>query len=221
MSETELKTKVALTAKMLVKAGLFEGFGHVSLRTKEGFFITSTRPFKNISSKNVISYKFSKSTKKTLKDLPLETPMHAAIYKTRSDINAICRGHGKFVSNWAVSSEELPLLHGLGAIPGERVKNNNDINLITTVNSAKEVAESLGNDISIILGSNGCLSTGRNLLEAATRLYFLEERARIAIFSRSSGIKIRNISKEAWEERIKHTEAETIRAMNWFNKTFG
>ena len=30
-----------------------------------------------------------------------------------------------------------------------------------------------------------------------------------------------NISKEAWEERIKHTEAETIRAMNWFNKTFG
>ena len=49
----------------------------------------------------------------------------------------------------------------------------------------------------------------------------MKERARIVIFSRSSGIKIRNISKEAWEERIKHTEAETIRAMNWFNKTFG
>ena len=220
MYETELKTEVAVIAKILVKAGLIEGFGHVSLRTKEGFLITTTRPMKNITSKDIISYKFSKFPKKTTKDLPLESPMHAAIYNARSDINAICRGHGKFVSTWAVSSEDLPLLHGLGAIAGERVKNNKNIDLITTKNSAIEVAKNLGNDISIILGSNGCLSTGENLLEAATRLYFLEERARIAIFAKSSGIKIRTISKDAWRERVKHTQAETIRAMNWFKKTF-
>ena len=221
MGENELKTKVANTARMLVKAELIEGFGHVSLRTKDGLLITNTRPLNQISSKDIISYKFSNPTKIKQKNLPLETPLHIAIYKKRNDINAICRGHGKFVSTWAVSSDELPLLHGLGAIPGERVKNNNNINLITTENSAKEVAESLGNDISIILGSNGCLSTGKNLLEAATRLYFLEERARVAIYSRSSELKIRKVSQEAWKERIKHTEAETIRAINWFNKTFG
>ena len=167
------------------------------------------------------TFKFSKFPKKTAKDLPLESPMHAEIYNARSDINAICRGHGKFVSTWAVSSEELPLLHGLGAIPGERVKNNKNIDLITTKNSAIEVAKNLGNDISIILGSNGCLSTGENLLEAATRLYFLEERARIAIFAKSSGIKIRTISNGSWMERMKHTQAETTRAMKWFKKTFG
>ena len=170
---------------------------------------------------NIISYKFSKTTKQEYKSLPLETPMHAAIYNKRMDINAICRGHGKFVSNWAVSSEDLPLLHGLGAISGERVRNHNYINLITTERSAAEVAKNLGNDISIILGSNGCLSTGENLLQAATRLYFLEERARIAIFAKSSGLKVRKISKESWRERLKHTSAETIRAMNWFKKTFG
>ena len=60
MYETELKTEVAVTAKMLVKAKLIEGFGHVSLRTKEGFLITTTRPMKNITSKDIISYKFSK-----------------------------------------------------------------------------------------------------------------------------------------------------------------
>ena len=220
MLEKESKTKVAATANMLVKAELIKGFGHVSLRTKNGFLITSTKPMKNITSKNIISYKFSQSTKKPIKDLPLETPMHAAIYNARSDINAICRGHGNFVSNWAVCSEELPLLHGLGAITGVRVRNSNEINLIANEISAKDVVESLGNDISIILGANGCLSTGKNLLEAATRLYFLEERARIAIFTKSSGIKIRKISKKAWKERIKFTEAETIRAMNWFSKTF-
>ena len=213
MGENELKTKVANTARMLVKAELIEGFGHVSLRTKDGLLITNTRPLNQISSKDIISYNFSNPTKIKQKNLPLETPLHIAIYKKRNDINAICRGHGKFISTWAVSEEDLPLLHGLGAISGERVKNNNYIDLITSDISAKEVVKNLGSDISIILGSNGCLSTGENLLEAATRLYFLEERARIAIFAKSSGIKIRTISNGSWMERMKHTQAETTRAM--------
>ena len=221
MSEAESKKQVANIAKMLVKAKLIEGFGHVSVRTKDGFLITSTKPLNDISSQDIISYKFLKTSKEKYKALPLETPMHAAIYNKRMDINAICRGHGKFVSNWAVSLDELPLLHGLGAISGERVKNHKYINLITSDIAAGEVAKSLGNDISIILGSSGCLSTGENLLQAATRLYFLEERARIAIFAKSSRIKIRKISKESWRERLIHTSAETIRAMNWFKKTFG
>ena len=221
MFESELKSKVAFTATMLIKAGLIEGFGHVSLRVKKGFLITSTRPLAKSTSKNVIFYNISDPPKKSLKDLPLETPMHAAIYEERRDVQSICRGHGKFASTWAVSSEDLPLLHGLGAISGEIIKNHNDINLITTDDSAKKVIKKLGSDISIILGSNGCLSTGKSLLEAATRLYFLEERARIAIFAKSAGIKVRNISKKNWDERKKFSEAETVRAMYWFEKTFG
>ena len=42
MDDSELKSKVAFTAKMLVRAGLIEGFGHVSARTKGGFFIKNT-----------------------------------------------------------------------------------------------------------------------------------------------------------------------------------
>ena len=221
MADSELKSKVAFTAKMLVRAGLIEGFGHVSARTKGGLFITSTEPLANTVANDVILYEYPKTLKSKSKNLPLETPMHAAIYRERIDVNAICRGHGKFVSNWAVSSEELPLLHGLGAIAGEKVKNHNDINLITNADSAKKVAETLGTDVSLILGSNGCLSTGVNLLEAATRLYFLEERARIAIYTLSTGIKLRKISKKDWKNRTKHTSAETLRAMSWFEKTFG
>ena len=61
MNEKELKINVANTAKMLVKAKLIEGFGHVSLRTKTGLLITNTKPLKNISAKDVISYNFSDS----------------------------------------------------------------------------------------------------------------------------------------------------------------
>ena len=42
MFESELKSKVAFTSKMLIRAGLIEVFGHVSLRVKKGFLITST-----------------------------------------------------------------------------------------------------------------------------------------------------------------------------------
>ena len=220
MIDLELKSQVALVARMLVRADLIQGFGHVSARTKGGFFITSTKPLAKTVARDVIYYKFSKNLKKKYKNLPLETSMHAAIYIQRSDVNAICRGHGEFSSIWAVSSEKLPLLHGLGAIAGEKVSNHNDINLIYNMGSAKKVAKTLGEDFSLILGSNGCLSTGINLLEAATRLYFLEERARIAIHTSSAGIKLRKISKKDWMIRMNHTKAETIRAVNWFEKTF-
>ena len=88
------------------------------------------------------------------------------------------------------------------------------------MNTATKVAKTLGSDVSIILGSNGSLSTGGNLLEAATRLYFLEERSRIAIHTRSAGIKLRKNSKKDWKIRMNHTKAETIRAVNWFENTF-
>ena len=65
MFESELKSKVTFTAKMLIKAGLIEGFGHVSLRVKKGFLITSTRPLAKSTSKNVIFYNISDPPKKT------------------------------------------------------------------------------------------------------------------------------------------------------------
>jgi ribulose-5-phosphate 4-epimerase/fuculose-1-phosphate aldolase len=220
MIDLELKSQVALVARMLVRADLIQGFGHVSARTKGGFFITSTKPLAKTVARDVIFYEFSKNSKKKYKNLPLEISMHAAIYIQRTDVNAICRGHGEFSSIWAVGSAKLPLLHGLGAIAGEIVKNYNDINLINNMGTATKVAKTLGSDVSIILGSNGCLSTGGNLLEAATRLYFLEERSRIAIHTRSAGIKLRKNSKKDWKIRMNHTKAETIRAVNWFENTF-
>ena len=92
MFESELKSKVAFTAKMLIKAGLIEGFGHVSLRVKKGFLITSTRPLAKSTSKNVIFYNILDPPKKSPKDLPLETPMHAAITSwARSNIRRNCK----------------------------------------------------------------------------------------------------------------------------------
>ena len=207
MNDLKLKEQIALTARMLVRAGLIEGFGHVSARTKDGLFITNTQPLAYTVAKDILFYSFSSSAKIKIKNIPLETPMHAAIYNKRKNVKAICRGHGQYVSAWAVSSEELPLLHGLGAIAGEKVNNHNDINLITSSKSATNLTKTLGTDAS--------------LLEAAVRLYFLEERARIAILARNTGIKLRKISKKDWEKRISNTRAETLRAMKWFEKTFG
>ena len=44
MNDLKLKEQIALTARMLVRAGLIVGFGHVSARTKDGLFITNTQP---------------------------------------------------------------------------------------------------------------------------------------------------------------------------------
>ena len=102
-------------------AGLAEAFGHVSARWKGGFAITSTLPFAVAGPEGVVVVPDAGDPPSGGAGAPLETPMHAAVYLARPDVGAICRGHPPAVVAWGTGIEELPLLHGLGALAGTRV----------------------------------------------------------------------------------------------------
>jgi ribulose-5-phosphate 4-epimerase/fuculose-1-phosphate aldolase len=90
-----------------------------------------------------------------------------------------------------------------------------DVDLISTPAQGSALAATLGGDFSVILRANGCLSVGASLSEALTRLYFLEERARVALHAAGSGAGIE------WGDRDRHTGAELARAMAWVEAAFG
>lgn len=215
MTEAEIREAVARTAKMMAAAGLAEAFGHVSARWQEGFMITPVNPFVTIGSDDVIWVPDPTDPPSGGGKAPLETPMHAAIYSARSDAGAICRGHPPSVVTWGVGSQDLPLLHGLGALAGTRVAVHGDVDLISTPEQGSAVALTLGGEPSVILRANGCLSVGASLLEALTRLYFLEERARVALHPSTSGVRIE------WGGRGRHTAPELTRAMAWVEAAYG
>lgn len=215
MDEQAVRQSIATTARMMSDAGLAEAFGHVSARWKGGFAITSTLPFAVAGPEDVVFVSDAGDPPSGGAGAPLETPMHAAVYLARPDVGAICRGHPPAVVAWGTGIEELPLLHGLGALAGTRVSVHPDTDLVTTVSQGKEVAATLGEDQSVILRANGCLAVGATVLEAVTRLYFLEERARVMMEAPTGAEEI------DWGTRLRHTGAELERAMAWFDATFG
>ena len=215
-----LRSAVASTARMLASSGLAEAFGHVSARTPAGFLITSTSPLFQATADDVIRVESSVPVGGPTRAAPLEMPMHAAIYDARPDVGAICRGHPPYVVTWGVSAEPLPLLHGLGGMAGRTVRTHPDIELIKTAEAAEAVARTLGDDSSVLLAANGCLAVGADLLEAATRLWFLEDRARVAVQARGAGLTPITIREYTWDRRLQDSAPELVRAREWMRRSF-
>ena len=222
MSEdlASLRSAVASTARMLASAGLVEAFGHVSARTSTGFLITSTSPLFEATAEDVIRVESGVSIGGPTGAAPLELPMHAAIYDARPDVGAICRGHPPHVVTWGVSTEPLPLLHGLGGIAGRTIRTHPDIELVKTAEAGESVARTLGDDSGVLLATNGCLAVGADLLEAATRLWFLEERARVAVQARSAGLTPATVREYTWDRRLQDSAPERVRAREWMHRSF-
>ncbi len=214
MNEMAVRVSVTRTAQMMARAGLAEAFGHVSMRWNDGFVITSTLPFVAADPTDAVVVSDSTDPPSGGNGTPLETPMHAAIYLKRPDVGAICRGHPSAIVAWGVGTDDVPLLHGLGALAGEKVSVHDDVDLISTLNQGTAVATALGAGQALILRANGCFAVGATPLESITRLYFLEERARIAMEIHSGK------GAADWEDRLRHTEAELPRAMAWMEATF-
>ena len=216
-----LLSDVAATARMVVSAGLVEAFGHVSARTERGFLITSTRPMSECTAEDVILVDAGVPVQGPVDRLPLEAPMHDAIYRARPGVGAICRGHPPFAVTWGITTERLPLRHGLGGIAGAVVKVHPEIELVKSADHADRVAATLGDDFSMLLAANGALSVGSDLLEAATRLWFLEERARVALWARGARIGVESRPERLWKLRMEDSGAELVRAKRWMLQTFG
>lgn len=219
MADAEaIRAEVAATARMLSSAGLVEAFGHVSARLPGGgFAITPTTPLLAVTAEQVVDV----GADGAIADgaaAPLEVPLHTAIYRARPDVTAVCRGHGRAMVVWGTGTAPLPLLHGLGALAGPEVRVHPDPLLVTTTAAGEAVAGTLGADQAVLLWANGGLAVGSGLSEAATRLWFTEERAAVAL---AAGDTSSPIDDGIWEARRGDTPAEMRRAIAWFVTRFG
>lgn len=215
-----IRDAVAATARRAVAAGLIAAFGHVSARLPDGaagvIAITSTRPLARTTAEEVIVVAGDGTpVAGPVDDTPLERAMHLAIYDARPDVGAICRGHPPAAVAWGAGLEPVPLLHGLGAMAGAAIRVHPDVDLITTPESGRAVAATLGADHAVLLRANGALAVGATLDEAATRLWYAEERAAVAL---AAGPAAKEAAPD-WAPRWRHVPAELRRAVAWFRAT--
>jgi HCOMODA/2-hydroxy-3-carboxy-muconic semialdehyde decarboxylase len=220
---TLLSSLVAATARAVVAAGLIEAFGHVSARLGDGegggVLITPTTPLAAVRPEDIVRVDASGAVHPPGAPAPLEVALHRSIYMARPDVNAICRGHGPAMVAWGTRGAPLPLRHGLGLLAGAHVRVHADLQLVTDHEAGDAVAATLGQDACVLLLGNGGLAAGRDLLEAATRLWFLEERARVALTAAPEPTSAQDPDDGEWRRRGRHSAAELDRAMTWFAST--
>ncbi len=205
---------------MAARAGLVEAFGHVSARLPGGgAAITSTRPMEAARAEDVVVLDAAgRTVAGPAEDVPLEIWLHLAIYAARPDIGAICRGHPPAAVRWGTGDTALPALHGLGLMAGRRVPVHDDALLVSTPERGTAAARSLGTNTSLLLRGNGALAVGADPVEAATRLYALEDRARAAL---TPGPASHPLPDAVWDERAADSTAELPRARRWFAHHYG
>lgn len=114
-----------------------------------------------------------------------ELLMHLEIFRRRRNINAIIHAHPPFVTIFATLGETIPLLTAQAAM---EIKSAPIIKYAEPGSEelAKRVAETLSDEkIRVaLLERHGCITIGKNILEAFNLLDLLEETAKIALFTR-------------------------------------
>lgn len=214
-SRERVAGEVAAVARVAAAAGLVEGFGHVSARAEGGFVITTTGPLGAQEAEDVLFVDASGQAEQSA-GRPLETPMHAAIYRGRGDVGAIVRAHPPALVAVGASEELPPIAHGLGGLSG-RLAVFADPQLVADDERAGAAAAALGDADVLILRANGALAVGADLEEALVRIWFAEERARVWLAAgRPAGL-----SEEELAERSRHWPAEARRAAAWLRWRYG
>lgn len=207
--------EIAEAARIITGAGLVEAFGHVSARSGQGFMITSTRPLGSTGEADIHLLDGECRAAADATDLPLEAPMHAAIYAARNDVNAICRTHSPAAVRAGAIGVIPPLVHGLGGLAGE-VAISDRTDLVTDFAAGEEIANALQSADCLLVRGNGSIATGHSLGEAVVRARFLEERCLVGEgFGTADGWTAVELESRAW-----WFEKETTRAWAWMRWRF-
>lgn len=116
--------------------------------------------------------------------ISMESKMHLALYKKRSDINAIVHAHPVFATAFTLSDEpfetdltgETRAMLGNPAIAGYK--------LMGTKELAKEVAKVCIKSNVVLMKNHGILTMGKSLFEAYDRMELTEINAKMLFISK-------------------------------------
>jgi len=191
----ELKKKVALGNRIMVHQGLADYHGHVSARipgTRQFLIKPMLAPLSAISSKDIIQvdideYKeiceqnWAKAASKRevtrLKAPPRETMIHASVYETRPDVNSVVHTHQPLATAFSAAGVPLLPIYNQAAPFAPETPIFPSPRLIYTVQDGKDICQTLGDRMAMLLQGHGVVVVGDSLEYATVHAIYLERTA--------------------------------------------
>jgi len=181
---TILKEKLARACRILEMMGLIDHSGHVSARPpgSQTFFIHPQQ----LSRTKVMPDDMAEVTIKGewiggKMNPPSESPIHAAVYQARQDVNSVIHIHPHFSILPSVVGKDLVPVCQHGSIFGPVVPVYADAEKITDFDKAHSLAKALGGAKAVIMKGHGAVIAESTVEGALVASFHLEENARLFV----------------------------------------
>jgi L-ribulose-5-phosphate 4-epimerase len=179
-----LKEKLAQGCRMLVMVGLFDFSGHISGRLpgSQTFFIHPMELSRaEVTPDDMIEATLAGQKVGSKLTLPDETPIHAAVYQVRPDVNSVIHTHSQYAILPSIAGKDLfPVCHH-AMIFGSVIPVYPDSEKITTFEQARRMAQSLGGSRAVIMKGHGAVVAESGVEAAFGASERLEQNARLFV----------------------------------------
>lgn len=171
---------VRLAARAMGRHGLAHAYGHVSARVDElNFVVSPPQPLGTVMNDDpCVSVRVDEELPE--RALP-EVRIHREIYRTRPEVNGVCRFQSPALMALSALGRTPRVLHGLGTYFAPAPSLWMDVQLVRDDERAARVVETMGANAAIVLRGNGAVTAGRSIEEAAALAFFLEDAARVEL----------------------------------------
>ncbi len=197
------------------KAGyVTETEGNLSARLSEDRFLVSPShvPYERRTVDDIVVIDAEGNVIKGSRKPTTETRMHLAVYRARTDVNAIVHSHPVYCSMLAVMDEPLrPILDEMlpylgGVIEVTRFAPSGSAEI------AAECVKSLGNRAAVLLANHGNLCVGKNMSRAFQTAKYIEKYAQIYVQALSLN-RVRQVPDQRLKQQV--PIYEHLKTIDW------
>lgn len=177
----DIKRQLIITGRELAGSGLVSDVsGNISVKDENGIIITASGAnLSHLTGHDLVRVDQKGQARGIIKP-SVEVNLHLEIYKSREDVSAIIHTHSVFVTVLSCLKQELmevnPEAGQFSKVKISRYKTYG------TKELAKEAVKKLGKQPAVIMEKHGAAVVGKNLKDALTRAFVLEEVAKITYF---------------------------------------
>ncbi|WDP92530.1 MAG: class II aldolase/adducin family protein [Desulfobacter sp.] len=176
--------------KTLLERGLVEGtWGNCSLRIDHRLMAVtpSGRRYEEMEPKDIVVMDYHTLEVKQGPKPSSEKKLHAEIYRTRKEVNAVIHTHQPHASTVAAARREVPpILDDQAQILGPSIRCA-DYALPNTKKLVKTTVKALGGRYAALMANHGAVTLGRTMEEAVTAALVLEKACKAFIESEFIG----------------------------------
>jgi ribulose-5-phosphate 4-epimerase/fuculose-1-phosphate aldolase len=188
VAEPELIDDLVMAHRILVREGVLDAFGHVSVRDPENaglFWLARALPPSVVAAGDMIAFDMdAEPVRQTDAPLYAERFIHSEVYRARPDVSAVCHHHAPSIMPFCITSRPLVPVSQTGAFMGGPVPVWDSADafgdtalLIVDQAQGRSLAARLGQGALVLMRGHGVTVVGSTISELVFRSVYSRREA--------------------------------------------